>query len=283
MPAVVLLVPKRPRRRLVDDDVVEAHAPHRRRLIRQQHPGALLRAEDGDVAQRDVGVLPARRRVAVRARHSRPADGARAAVRRAEVCQAASVALLRRPDPDGELLRLLNHDVLVEDVADRAGAAELHVDALDRANHARVPKGDIADVGGDGANGKAKAACVDVLDDDVVGAVLDVEAVVLVPHLAVMDPDGVAMSEVEPVSVEGGQVEQIMTVGVRPSVVDARVPHLEVRHAASEEGPVGRLAEVQPLHQNVVRLQHGEQPRPILLPAHSSSARVNGVSSQLQP
>ena len=41
-----------------------------------------------------------------------------------------------------------------------------------------------------------------------------------------MDPDGVAMSEVEPVSVEGGQVEQIMTVGMRPSVVDARVPHM---------------------------------------------------------
>lgn len=100
-------------------------------------------------------------------------------------------------------------------------------------------------------------------------------------RLAVMDPDGVAVREIEPVSVEGGQVEQIVAVGVRPSVVDARVPHLEVRHAASEEGPVGRLAEVQPLHQNVVRLQHGEQPRPILLPAHSSSARVNGVSSQL--
>ena len=32
-------------------------------------------------------------------------------------------------------------------------------------------------------DGEAHAACVDVLDDDVVGAVLDVEAVVLVPHL----------------------------------------------------------------------------------------------------
>ena len=54
---------------------------------------------------------------------------------------------LRRPVRLTPMLReqaAASTAVLVEDVADRAGAAELHVDALDRANHARVPKGDIA-------------------------------------------------------------------------------------------------------------------------------------------
>ena len=56
---------------------------------------------------------------------------------------------LRRPVRLTPMLReqaAASTAVLVEDVADRAGAAELHVDALDRANHARVPKADIADL-----------------------------------------------------------------------------------------------------------------------------------------
>ena len=74
----------------------------------------------------------------------------------------------------GALLRLLDHDVLERHVGDVAVAAELEIDALDRAVHVRVAERDVAHrfSVADRADRQAEAARVDSFDEDVLRAVL---------------------------------------------------------------------------------------------------------------
>ena len=72
--------------------------------------------------------------------------------------------LLGRANPDGELLRSLHVDVLVEDVGDppplaAVSAPELHVDSFPGVRHVAVPEGDVVHVARpDGADGQSHPA-----------------------------------------------------------------------------------------------------------------------------
>eukprot|EP00966_Prymnesium_polylepis_P179767 4162169-Prymnesium_polylepis.3 len=168
-------------------------------------------------------------------------------------------------------------------IADLGGRARLitplglHVDALECVMHPRaaeghVPNARVVERRPDRPNRQAQATRIHVLNQNVLRALrvdaravhrLYGEAVVLVPHGAVVDVD-VAPGDVKAIRVERGQVERAVGIGRVDAVVDRAVANLEAGHVARGERPVWRLQEAPVLDQHTRCVQQAQQPRPIL-------------------
>ena len=113
-------------------------------------------------------------------------------------------------DPDRDLLWFVDENIFVQNVGDLRGGvgvgvrvAALDVDPFKRVVHSRAAKRDVPDavvvhVGPDNADGEPQPARVDILHKHVLRAVrvnaapaagYDCEAIVLIPHGAVVNVD----------------------------------------------------------------------------------------------
>mmetsp|Transcript_22231 Transcript_22231/g.43249 ORF Transcript_22231/g.43249 Transcript_22231/m.43249 type:complete len:471 (-) Transcript_22231:161-1573(-) len=256
-------------------------------------------SHDGDVLEQDVAVVLVVHGATVAEPNLahlelRPTQTARVSPPELHV-----IGLLRRTDPDGPLLRLLDVNVLVSHVLDQPDqrgsgvGPELGVDALDGVVHADVPERDVADVCvADGTDGEPKPTGVDSLEQHVLGSpvlpfVLHGDAVILVPDVAVMDPN-IPPIHVEAVGVERGDVslpwkrEEIVAVLVIHRRIDVGVSHLESGHVVRPEGPVGRVLQDEVLDKDIARVVDLKQLRPVLAEIGVLSEAVPLVSVAIQ-
>lgn len=142
--AVVTVVAPRLASRVIHDDIIKHNALHRYRCIRYQDTSALLWAIDRNVAESYVSVLRVSWSIAMRVWNGWPAYATRSSVCAAQLREGASVALLRRTDPNCPLFRFIHHNVLVGDVSDKTTTPELQIYALESVMHVGVSESYIA-------------------------------------------------------------------------------------------------------------------------------------------
>mmetsp|Transcript_14817 Transcript_14817/g.43921 ORF Transcript_14817/g.43921 Transcript_14817/m.43921 type:complete len:310 (-) Transcript_14817:652-1581(-) len=189
----------------VDDlDAVEDNVLHGVRRVGAENSRAGLRSDHSDVAQGNICIGPGSGGVALGGGDLGPANGARVGG-----TEAPRVGLLGRADPDCPLGWLINDDVFVGHICDtsrRAAIPELHIDALVSVVHVAISKRNVPHhTPRNGANGQPNTTGIDPLKEHVFGSIFDSNAVVLVPDVAVMDPN-VLPRNVEAVRVESRHV-----------------------------------------------------------------------------
>lgn len=188
--------------RVFDYDILEDDVLHRIRCASHDDSGLHCRVDDGDVTQSDVDVAGVGWHVALCKRYVGPAEAAGRSVTDVHI-----IRLLCWSDPDGPLLGLVHHDVLVDHVLDQSWASELGVDPLVRVMHEAITERDVAH----GrvtyrSDRKSETACMNPLDEHVLGSILDANAVILIPNRTIMDPH-VSAGHVEPIGIEGAAPE----------------------------------------------------------------------------
>ena len=112
--------------------------------------------------------------------------------------RAGLASLLGRTNPDGVLLRRIHGDVLIENILDGGLLSDgslivpagLEVDALVGGGQVRVTEGDVLhNRGTDGADHQTQTRATHTLDQHIGGAILDSDAVILIPDVAIVNVD----------------------------------------------------------------------------------------------
>ena len=144
------------------------------------------------------------------------------------------------------LLRFVHVNVFVQHIGDGAVAAtKFGVNPLVRVMHVAVAKGDIAhDGAADRSDCQPDPTGVDPLEQHVGGAVLHGNAVILIPHVAVVNPD-IVPRHIEAIRVEGRNIDHVVAIVAIPPGADIAPANFQPIHAIGPEGPVRGVQEQQ--------------------------------------